>query len=57
MSFDVYINKSIRHNTYKYTWDDVKNTIIKLEKLYKADKYPQKKWQVVWFCAFETMYK
>ena len=41
-SFDVYIDKNpkdtipIKYKTIK----DVKNTILKLEKLYKADKYP-----------------
>lgn len=48
-SFDVYIDKNpndtipIRYKTV----DDVKNTITKLEKLYKAKKYPHKRiWQV-----------
>jgi hypothetical protein len=44
-SFDVYIDKNpkdtipIKYKTIK----DVKNTILKLEKLYKADKYPHKR--------------
>jgi hypothetical protein len=48
-SFDVYIDKdpsdtiSIKYSTV----DDVKNTIDKLEKLYKAKKYTHKRiWQV-----------
>lgn len=48
-SFDVYIDKnpkdtiSIKYKTYL----DVKNTIIKLEKLYKKKKYTHKRiWQV-----------
>jgi len=44
-SFDVYINKD-PHNTIsmKYTTlDDIKNTIRKLERLYKANKYPHKR--------------
>jgi hypothetical protein len=48
-SFDVYIDKNpadtipIRYKTV----DDVKDTILKLEKLYKAKKYPHKRiWQV-----------
>lgn len=48
-SFDVYINKNPKDTIpirYK-TVDDVKDTIIKLEKLYKAKKYPHKRiWQV-----------
>ena len=48
-SFDVYIDKN-PYDTIpiKYTTvDDVKNTIIKLEKLYKANKYTHKRiWQV-----------
>lgn len=48
-SFDVYIDKNPKDTiTIKYkTLEDVKNTIIKLEKLYKAKKYPHKRiWQV-----------
>ena len=48
-SFDVYIDKNpndtipIKYTTVK----DVKNTINKLEKLYKTQKYPHKRiWQV-----------
>lgn len=48
-SFDVYIDKNpndtipIRYKTV----DDVKNTITKLERLYKTKKYPHKRiWQV-----------
>jgi len=48
-SFDVYIDKNpadtipIRYKTI----DDVKNTIQKLERLYKAKQYPHKRiWQV-----------
>ena len=44
-SYDVYSNNN-PHDTIpiKYTTiDDVKNTIIKLEKLYKSDKYPHKR--------------
>ena len=48
-SFDVYINKNpadtidIKYTTLK----DVKDTIKKLENLYKKDKYPHKRiWQV-----------
>jgi hypothetical protein len=48
-SFDVYIDKNPKDTipiSYK-TVDDVKNTILKLEKLYKAKKYPHKRiWQV-----------
>ena len=48
-SFDVYINKNPKdtiHIRYK-TLDDVKETIDKLESLYKAKKYPHKRiWQV-----------
>ena len=45
LSYDVYIDKnpsdtiSIKYTTY----DDVKNTIKKLEKLYKAKKYTHKR--------------
>jgi hypothetical protein len=48
-SFDVYIDKNPRDTIHiKYTTvDDVKNTIRKLEKLYKDKKYPHKRiWQV-----------
>jgi len=48
-SFDVYIDKNPKDTIHiKYTTtDDVKNTIVKLEKLYKNKKYPHKRiWQV-----------
>ena len=48
-AFDVYINKDPSDTIpIKYTTvDDVKNTIMKLEKLYKQKKYPHKRiWQV-----------
>jgi hypothetical protein len=48
-SFDVYIDKNPKDTIHiKYTSvDDVKNTINKLEKLYKAKKYTHKRiWQV-----------
>lgn len=48
-SFDVYIDKNPKDTiSIKYkTVDDVKDTITKLEKLYKAKKYPHKRiWQV-----------
>ena len=48
-SFDVYINKNPNDTIpIKYTTEsDVKNTIIKLEKLYKKKKYSHKRiWQV-----------
>ena len=48
-SFDVYIDKNPSDTIpIKYTTvEDVKNTIIKLEQLYKSDKYPHKRiWQV-----------
>jgi hypothetical protein len=48
-SFDVYIDKNPKDTIHiKYTTtDDVKNTILKLEKLYKNKKYPHKRiWQV-----------
>jgi hypothetical protein len=48
-SFDVYIDKNPRDTIHiKYTTlDDVKNTIDKLEKLYKTKKYTHKRiWQV-----------
>ncbi len=48
-SFDVYIDKNPKDTIpirYK-TVDDVKDTIMKLEKLYKDKKYPHKRiWQV-----------
>jgi hypothetical protein len=48
-SFDVYIDKNPKDTiNIKYTTlDDVKNTIDKLEKLYKSKKYTHKRiWQV-----------
>jgi hypothetical protein len=48
-SFDVYIDKNPEDTIHiKYTTlDDVKNTINKLEKLYKNKKYTHKRiWQV-----------
>jgi len=48
-SFDVYIDKNPKDTIHiKYTTlNDVKNTIMKLEKLYKYKKYPHKRiWQV-----------
>lgn len=48
-SFDVYIDKNPKDTiNIKYkTLEDVKNTIKKLEKLYKSKKYPHKRiWQV-----------
>jgi len=48
-SFDVYINKNPKNTIHiKYTTvEDVKDTIHKLEKLYKEKKYPHKRiWQV-----------
>jgi hypothetical protein len=48
-SFDVYIDKNPKDTIHiKYTTlDDVKNTINKLEKLYKNKKYTHKRiWQV-----------
>ena len=48
-SFDVYIDKNPRDTiTIKYTTlEDVKNSIEKLEKLYKSKKYTHKRiWQV-----------
>jgi hypothetical protein len=48
-SFNVYINKNPKDTIpirYK-TVDDVKDTILKLENLYKNKKYPHKRiWQV-----------
>ena len=48
-SFDVYIDKNPKDTIHiKYTTiDDVKNTIKKLERLYKKGKYSHKRiWQV-----------
>ena len=48
-SFDVYNDKNPKDTIHiKYTTvNDVKNTIKKLEKLYKTKKYPHKRiWQV-----------
>ena len=48
-SFDVYIDKNPNDTIHiKYTTtNDVKNTINKLERLYKSKKYPHKRiWQV-----------
>jgi len=48
-SFDVYIDKNPKDTIHiKYTTtEDVKNTIVKLEKLYKNKKYTHKRiWQV-----------
>jgi hypothetical protein len=48
-SFDVYIDKNPKDTiNIKYTTlEDVKNTIDKLEKLYKSKKYTHKRiWQV-----------
>lgn len=48
-SFDVYIDKNPKDTiSIKYkTLEDVKNTINKLEKLYKQEKYTHKRiWQV-----------
>ena len=48
-SFDVYIDKNPKDTIpIKYTtYEDVKETIEKLEALYKAKKYPHKRiWQV-----------
>jgi hypothetical protein len=48
-SFDVYIDKNPKDTIHiKYTTlEDVKNTIDKLEKLYKTKKYTHKRiWQV-----------
>ena len=61
-SFDVYIDKNpedtipIAYSTVK----DVKETIAKLEKLYKSKKYPHKRiWQVgmIMKVRLEAMYK
>ena len=48
-SFDVYIDKNPKDTiNIKYTTvDDIKDTIKKLEKLYKTKRYPHKRiWQV-----------
>lgn len=48
-SFDVYIDKNPKDTIHiKYTTtNDVKNTILQLEKLYKSKKYTHKRiWQV-----------
>ena len=48
-SFDVYIDKNLKDTiNIKYTTlEDVRNTIDKLEKLYKNKTYPHKRiWQV-----------
>lgn len=48
-SFDVYIDKNPEDTIHiKYTTvEDVKNTIQKLERLYKSKRYPHKRiWQV-----------
>jgi len=48
-SFDVYIDKNPKDTiNIKYTTvDDIKDTIKKLEKLYKTKQYPHKRiWQV-----------
>ena len=46
MIIDFYSPKDTIHIKYK-TFQDVNNTIDKLEKLYKAKKYPHKRiWQV-----------
>jgi hypothetical protein len=48
-SFDVYIDKNPKDTIHiKYTTtNDVKNTILKLEKMYKNKKYTHKRiWQV-----------
>jgi hypothetical protein len=48
-SFDVYIDKNPEDTIHiKYTTvEDVKNTIHKLERLYKSKQYPHKRiWQV-----------
>lgn len=61
-SFDVYIDKNPKDTiSIKYsTVDDVKNTIKKLERLYKSDKYSHKRiWQVgmIMKVRLEAMYK
>ena len=61
-SFDVYIDKNPKDTiSIKYsTVDDVKNTIKKLERLYKSGKYSHKRiWQVgmIMKVRLEAMYK
>ena len=61
-SFDVYIDKNPKDTiSIKYsTVDDVKNTIKKLERLYKTGKYSHKRiWQVgmIMKVRLEAMYK
>ena len=61
-SFDVYIDKNPKDTIHiKYTTiDDVKNTIKKLENLYKRGTYPHKRiWQVgmIMKVRLEAMYK
>ena len=61
-SFDVYIDKNPRDTIkIKYTTvEDVKETIQKLERLYKTKKYPHKRiWQVgmILKVRLEAMYK
>ena len=62
LSFDVYIDKNPNDTiSIKYTTvDDVKNTIKKLERLYKRNKYSHKRiWQVgmIMKVRLESMYK
>ena len=61
-SFDVYIDKNPKDTIHiKYTTvNDVKNTIKKLERLYKSGKYSHKRiWQVgmIMKVRLETMFK
>ncbi len=61
-SFDVYIDKNPNDTIHiKYTTiEDVKNTIKKLERLYKANKYTHKRiWQVgmIMKVRLEVIYK
>ena len=61
-SFDVYIDKNPKDTiSIKYsTLNDVKNTIRKLERLYKSGKYTHKRiWQVgmILKVRLETLYK
>ena len=61
-SFDVYIDKNPKDTIkIKYTTvEDVKETIKKLERLYKGKKYPHKRiWQVgmILKVRLEAMYK
>ena len=61
-SFDVYIDKNPKDtiNIRYKTIEDVKNTIIKLEKLYKGNKYSHKRiWQVgmIMKVRLEVIYK